>query len=222
MAAQVSAVFIHGVGTQKAGYSADAQKWLASGLPRGAPAGSFQEVLWAPVLDALEKKMMASVHKGGSKNRPMQRLVIETLADALCYQSSSVPIFDLIDNAYVRTRSDSVYIFGHSLGALLAVEWLRTRNRVDPKKLITFGCNLQLFHLGDDSWKAPAQVSMPNKWVNCFDDADMLGWPLRGWLPQVRDVEVRVGSWWQRWNGMSHTGYFVDKTFWRSIIPSLL
>jgi pimeloyl-ACP methyl ester carboxylesterase len=221
MAQQVHAIFIHGVGTQKAGYSDFAQKQLSAGLPRGTFLNA-QEVLWAPVLDKLETTMLKSVKKNGSRNKLLQRVVVETLADALCYSNSSGPIFDLIDAAYARTRADTVHIFGHSLGALLAVEWLRTRERTDPRKLVTFGCNLQLFHLGDDAWRAPPQVSVPNKWVNCFDDADMLGWPLRGWLPHVKDVEVNVGSWWQRWNGLAHTGYFTDKTFWRSTIPTLL
>lgn len=216
----ISGLFIHGVGTQKPGYSAKAQAWLSAGLPGGRLALYGQEVVWADILDDLETKMMRDVGKRGSSNHPAQRLVMETLADALCYRNRQEAIFARLDTAYARTRADEVYIFAHSLGGLLAVEWLRARPRAKVAKLVTFGCNLQLFHLGGE-FESPAQIAMPDTWVNAFYDRDMLGWPLRGWLPQVSDVELAVSGW-LGWTGLAHIEYFSDTRFWKKTLPKVL
>ena len=211
-------LFLHGVGTQRAGYSAKAREWLTGVLP----AFASQEVVWAPVLDAFETDMLATVKRGGSNNRPMQRFVVNVLADALSYRHRQDQIFELIDQSYCRLRAPGgVTIFAHSLGALLALEWLRARPTVQVDKLVTFGVNLQLFYLGGD-FVSPAQVAAPGCWVNAFSDTDALGWPLRGWLPHVRDVEVNVGGLFSRWNGLAHTAYFDSRRFWRNTVPSLL
>lgn len=216
---QVHGIFIHGVGTQEAGYSNKAQKLLAASLSKQGADFYGQEVLWAPVLDDVEGKMLGEVGRRGSSNRPLQHLVVETLADALCYRNKQEPIFDLIDSAFIRTRADEVHIFAHSLGVLLSVEWMRSRQLAKVERLHSFGCNLQLFHLGGP-FVVPQQIDRKSAWVNYFDGQDMLGWPVSGWVPGVKDTKVNVGAWWQRWNGLAHIGYFEDTKFWRDIVPT--
>lgn len=210
-------MFVHGVGSQAAGYSTHAQKWFASKVPNFY--GS--EALWSPVLDRYENKMMKEVARKGSSTRPAQKLVVQTLADALCFQNRKEEIFDVLDQAYVRLRADEVHIFAHSLGVLLVLEWMRSREKVRVAKLFSFGCNLELFNLGAETkFVTPPQVDMPGKWVNAFDPSDMLGWPLRSWLPAVHDIEVNVGSILTSWNGLAHTGYFHEKSLWLRTFPN--
>ncbi len=123
------ALFLHGVGQQTAGYSHKAQLKLATSLQKRGVQLYGQEVLWSPVLDHYEAQMAREVGRRGSKNRPLQRLVVGTLADALCYQNRREDILDLVDQAYLKLRCETVTIFAHSLGCLIAADWMRSRNR---------------------------------------------------------------------------------------------
>lgn len=211
-------LFVHGVGTQAAGYSNYAQKWLSAA--REPNKTYMREVLWAPVLDSAERAMMREVSRRGSAGRPLQSLVVETLADALCFRNRLDQIFYQLDLAYARLRAPGpVSIFAHSLGVVLALEWLRERPGVEVARLHSFGTNLQLFHLNrEGEFVAPSQLRGAGVWINYYDRHDMLGFPVRGWLPQVQDIEVNVGGWFTRWNGLSHTGYYTSKGFWQKAV----
>lgn len=218
----VNAIFIHGVGTQERGYSSSAQLWLARALAARGRQLYAREVLWSPILDRYENEMMREIRARGSAVRPAQRLVVGTLADALCYGNRREEILELVDRAFASLRSSSCYVFAHSLGGVIATDWLRTRAGAKIDRLITFGCNLQLFSLGaKEAWKCPPQVSARGKWVSAFDEDDMLGYPLAGWQPHVIDVEVSVGGL-LGGTGLAHTAYFTDEGFWRETVPQLL
>lgn len=209
-------LFVHGVGSQKEGYSSKAQKWLAAARE---PADSYgQEVLWSQVLDGPERAMMREVGRRGSKNHPTQRLVVETLADALSFRNRLPSLLERFDLAYARLRApdNKVNIYGHSLGVVLSLEWLKARPQVQVGKFISVGTNLQLFHLGrEGDFVPPVQLaSRPGVWVNYFSSSDMLGFPVGGWLPYVTDIEENVGGWFTKWNGLSHTAWWGDKSFW--------
>ena len=219
----VHAIFVHGVGEQDGSYADAARRNLQGALrARGSELYS-STVLWAPVLDVHQRKMSAAVAKRGSSNRPSQRLVMGTLADALSYRHHADQISALMDDAYMRLRADEVVIFAHSLGGLLTVDWLRSRTRARVAQFHTFGCNLELFYQGaEDKFDCPAQLRPSAKWTNYFDEDDMLGWPLRGWLPQVDDIEVSVGGLLSGWWGLSHTAYWDDSALWCRTIPAAL
>jgi len=209
-------LFCHGVGKQTEGYSSAAQKWLSAARePHGGTYGS--EVLWSQILDAPEQAMMREVGKRGSANRPLQRLVVETLADALSYRNRLPALLERFDMAYARLRApDAINLYCHSLGVVLGVEWLRQRPSVRVNKFISFGVNLQLFHLGaEGQFVSPPQLARAGVWESYFSDTDCLGFPIRGWIPQATDTEVEVGGWFTRWNGLSHLAYWDDKAFWK-------
>jgi pimeloyl-ACP methyl ester carboxylesterase len=216
----IAALFIHGVGQQTADFADRAQRWLAGALSARGCTLYGRSVHWAPILDAPQQAMAAAVKRGGSAGRPAQGLVIRTLADALSYGHHRDAIHYVMDYEIRQLRADNVVIFAHSLGALIACDYLRSRTGVKVDKLVTFGCNLELFYQGAEaSFVVPPQVDAPGKWVNAFDEDDMLGWPVRAWLPKVRDVEVSVGGLLTGWWGLSHTAYFADKRFWTSTVP---
>lgn len=222
MGQPVHALVLHGVGTQKAGYSDLAVKRLAAALSQRGQVLYAHEVLWSPVLDRYEEEMLRAVEGRGSSGRPAQRLVVETLADALCYQNRREEILELVDHAFASLRASSAVIFAHSLGGLIATDWLRSRAGAKVDHLFTFGCNLQLFHLGSAGrWDCPRQVGTVGQWTNLFDPEDMLGYPLGAWLPHVLDVRVEVGGL-LGGTGLSHIEYFTDKQFWGETIPNLL
>jgi pimeloyl-ACP methyl ester carboxylesterase len=221
MGQAVHAMFIHGIGSQKRGYSDYAAKSLATALARANIELYTQEVLWAPILDTLEDRMLYDISRAGSSSKPLQRLALGTLADALCYPSRREDILGTVDAAFMRLRADRCWVFAHSLGGLIATDWLRSRERARVHQLVTFGCNLELFALGTQ-WACPKQLSGPGRWTNLFDADDMLGYPLSRWQKQVRDVEVSVGPLWSGWTGLSHIEYFDDSKLWGKTVPALI
>lgn len=223
---EVCAVFVHGVGHAKAGFSSYAQRRLRAALkPRGLELHS-QEVLWGAEIDHAEAAMMVQVGKLGSANAIVQRESIGAGADALSYPAFRDNIMGLMDEAYARTRADTVTIFAHSLGCLVACDWLRSRSLVRAR-LVSMGCNLQLFALAPDSigqtWACPMQLKAPGAWTNLWSRPDALGWPVHGWQPQVRDVEVprAIWSWSRIVPALAHTDYWKTERIWSSTVPGL-
>lgn len=216
------ALFIHGVGEQAHDFAADSIKHLRKAVSPLYAAS----VHWAPLADRHEHEFMRKIERKGSKGNMLQRLTIGTLTDALAYQSNQrlrEEIHYLIDLEYSKLRVNDATIFCHSLGGLIFLDYLRSRPGAQIGKLVTFGCNVGLFHMGM-RFECPRQVSKPGSWLNLFDREDMLGYPLAVSrdMAHVKDVEVSVGGWLTGWTGLSHVAYFGDRTFWRETVPSHL
>jgi pimeloyl-ACP methyl ester carboxylesterase len=219
----VHALFVHGIGQQDSKFADQAQKRLAAALsPRGVTLYG-RSVHWAPLLDTVEAKALRQTKRLGAHGKLMQRVTMGTLADALSYRHHQVGINYLMDYETKQLRADEIHIFGHSLGCLLVADYLRSRTGVKVAHLYTMGCNLQLFFLGaEDQFDCPQQLKATGKWTNLFSPNDAIGFPLRAWLPQVRDVEVSVGNIFTKWWGAAHGAYWGDKRLWSDTIPGLL
>ncbi len=213
-------IYIHGVGRQDKGFSAFAQKRMRKSLRNRGLTHHGQEVLWAPVLDDLQDRMLADVKKLGSKGNLTQQLVIGTLSDALNYHNRKEQIFALIDVAIARLRSDSVHICAHSLGVVLALEYLMSRTSV-AATMTSFGTNAQLFQIGARA-SCPLTLKGPNRWRNAFYEADMLGFPVSSWMPQVKDYKLSKPFWSISTivPGLSHNDYWKDSDFWSRFVPA--
>lgn len=218
------AVCVHGIGHRTPSNFADkAMKRLSAALePRGVRLYA-RSVHWGPILDAPQEKLLKQLQKYGSKGRPIQRIAVESLADALSYRDYQTTINHLFHYEISRLKATGpVLFFAHSLGVVLTTDYLRA-NPEQPARLVSFGTNLNLFNIGSmDTWACPPQLAGVGKWTNIFSDTDALGFPLRGWLPQVRDVEENVGGLLTRWNGASHGAYWTDASLWSKTMPGLL
>jgi hypothetical protein len=216
---ELHAIFVHGVGQQKSGFSAHAQRKLAAALKLRGITLHAQEVLWAPVLDKLEAQMLRDVGKLGSANNAAQKLTVGTLADALAYPNRREAILDLADAAFARLRSNEVHIFAHSLGVVVATDWLRSRPPVNAT-LTSFGANIALFNLGG-TFVCPNQLRAERRWRNAFYASDFLGFPLRGFQEQVDDIRLTKPFWSKSTiiPGLSHLDYWQDSRLWSSTIP---
>jgi hypothetical protein len=212
-------MFVHGVGEQRRGYSSAARSRMGAALALRGIMMHSQEVVWAPVMDALEAKMMADVGKLGSRNNMVQRFDIGTAADANSYPNCREQIMDMMDGAFIRLRTDTVHLFCHSLGAMVACDWLRTRKTVRAT-MTSFGCNMQSFYLGAD-FDCPKPLRGLNRWRNLFYRDDGFGWPIAKWQSQVEDVEIskplfRLST---LVPALSHLDYWADSRLWGSTIP---
>jgi pimeloyl-ACP methyl ester carboxylesterase len=218
----MKALFIHGVGRQDPDFANDARHWLR-------PAVSepwFQSVYWAGMADRVQNRFMKDVEARGSKLNPSQKLVIGTLADALMYRSENDlqrKLFGLLDYHSDRFGGADYTVFAHSLGGLIFTDWLRTRPEQKRVRLVTMGCNIGLFTLGNH-FQPVKQLEVPNHWINVYSPRDMLGFPLTvdPNLKHVHDVEVSVGGWFRGWTGLAHTLYWSDEDLWRITLPKLL
>jgi hypothetical protein len=216
---------IHGVGEQTSSFAEDARYNLRKGLREKGWQLHCTQVHWAPLADRVQRKFLKSVEAKGSRGNMTQKLVVGTLADALMYRSSpelQQQIFHIIDQQ-IWMLGEPVTIFAHSLGGLIATDYLRARPSCKNVKLVTFGCNIGLFTLGAN-FDCPQQLRRPNSWVNLYAKSDMLGFPVAvdPALKHVQDVQVSVGRWWQGWTGLAHVRYWDTDRLWRRTIPKLL
>lgn len=222
---------IHGVGEQGPDFAVPARIALKRALAGRKLDLWARSVHWAPYADIPQKRYLASVEAAGSRGNATQRLVVGTLADALMYHTNErlrSNLFRLLDRHLVSLGHANdlrrpTTIFAHSLGGLIATDWLRARPDVSGVQLVTFGCNIGLFTLGE-SFEPVPQLRAPGSWVNLFSPRDMLGFPLAvdPALAHVLDVKIGVGGWFTGWTGLAHVRYWDDKKLWSRTIPNLL
>ncbi len=218
----VYGLFVHGVGTQSAGYSIKAQEHLAKGLYKRGIQLYAREVLWAPLMDLRSKAFMQRIEKQGHAANMLTNLFVNTFSDATSYRADNAvttQIQYLIDYEIAKLRGVPLYIFAHSLGGLIMSDYLTTRNMVRPQKFVTFGCNIPIFCLGQP-YVCPPQLLGPTRWWNYFDHEDMLGYPLHEepGMQHVRDRGVSTGGLAIGNTGLSHITYFNDASFWEKTV----
>lgn len=208
-------MFIHGVGTQEKTFAHDARRLLRAALAARGVKCHFESVHWAPLADRVENAFMRDVKDRGSSGGPAQQLAVKTLADALMYARNVAlqrDIFRCITDAKLRFGSHPYCVFAHSLGGLIATDYLRSMGDCAGIKLVTLGCNIGLFNLGMSFNAIPGLTD----WTNFYDDDDVLGFPLAGdpSLRFVRDKTVSVGA-----TGLAHIRYWGDRPLWSETVP---
>jgi pimeloyl-ACP methyl ester carboxylesterase len=226
---EVSAIFVHGVGEQTHDFASAARKQLSGALAVKGVKLRAASVHWAPLADQLEHNFLRNAQLRGSTGNLTQRLVVGTLADAIAYQASErlrEQIAYLIDYEYTRLRVPEVHVFAHSLGGLISLDWLRTRNNVRPAHLWTLGCNVGLFNLGRQ-FDCPLSVAGAGRWSNLFYPSDLLGFPLQAQpgFGHVQDVAIRSAGFWRMSTivpGLRHLDYWSDSRLWGDTLPGLM
>jgi pimeloyl-ACP methyl ester carboxylesterase len=219
------ALFIHGVGEQENDFSDEARRRLRQACHDRGTSLYPLNVHWAPLADRPQQRFLKSVKALGSNDNMTQRLVIGTLSDALMYCTNAEfrkQIFALMDQQVWMLGGKDFTIFAHSLGGLIATDYLRARPHITGVRMVTMGCNLGLFTLGQ-SFK-PVQALCASEWHNLYSGRDMLGFPLSvdPGLTHVQDLEVSVGGWFKGWTGLAHIRYWDDAKLWEKTIPRLL
>ncbi len=218
---------IHGVGEQTSSFAADARHHLRQACMKQGAQLHCTQVHWAPLADRHQKKFLEGVESHGSKGNMAQKLVIGTLADALMYRSNpelQEQIFYMIDQQ-IWMLGAPVVICAHSLGGLIAADYIRARPKLKRIKLLTFGCNIGLFTLGS-TFDCPPQLRQPNAWLNFYYASDLLGFPLAVDPALDHVIDVELGRKWLSWSrvvgGLAHLDYWGDTRFWSKTVPALL
>jgi pimeloyl-ACP methyl ester carboxylesterase len=225
----VYAIFIHGVGEQNSHFADYAQRKLSAGLSKRGYTLYARSVHWAPLMDLNSTRFLKAARAKGSVVNPAQKLVANTLSDALAYHADrpvAQQIYGVYDYEVLALRGEPVYIFAHSLGGLITCDYLRTRTKLKVARFVTFGCNIPLFYLGA-TFTPPAQVASPGTWNNLFYDSDMLGYPVSEEenLSHVVDQKIEPAPGLRFSDiipGLTHVDYFGDSRLWGETIPNVL
>lgn len=151
-----------------------------------------------------------TVLRGGESS--VDRLAAKTVGDVLAYEAEGAKIRGRLDAAYAAASGERVHILGHSLGSLVAAEWLLgadvARENGAPTEpagrhidtLVTFGSQVSLF-AELHGLRTAAGRQMPQalpvaftgkiqQWINVWHQFDPLSFVMRRViLPQAKPVE---------------------------------
>jgi hypothetical protein len=199
---KLGVLIIHGMGSQRPGYSVPMKDELERNFPVNSPSIEWEEVLWSDTLETAEIALLDAMRSAPQPlNWPsLREFVVHSFGDALAYHHHSESdstyakvhdiIRDAVDNLHSRLDADApVIVIAHSLGAHMMSNYIWDAQNGGSRSpipnllaMITFGCNIPLFSL--DFPNSVAQpITLPAKplarWFNFFDRDDVLGWPLR-------------------------------------------
>ena len=249
----VGVLVIHGMGSQTAGYSAAMWEEVSRGFPIDGPSVVREEILWSPVLQGAQIDLLDAMRDSSLDWTALREFVVHSFGDALAYHRSDAAgstyarIHDLIADAVDRLQSQlddgaPVVVIAHSLGAHMMSNyiWDAQHGKRSPisnlRAFITFGCNIPLFSLNFPDAVARPFTLLPHtsaRWLNFFDDDDVLGWPMRPLYEKnidqltaeqqatvacIQDQQINVGGLTTSWNPLSHQEYWTDNDFTGPVI----
>ncbi len=141
-------------------------------------------------------------------------------------------------------------ILAHSLGSVIISNYLwdlwQPSSSEDPPLnpqtalekgetlagLVTFGSPIALWSLRYANFGEPIPFphselgtrypKTPGRWLNFFDQDDILAYPLKGINPKykqvvTKDLQISVGNLFTGWNPMAHTEYWTDDEFTKPV-----
>ncbi len=248
---------VHGIGNQPKNFSEGFQKELLAkfnaalddltkdySLSRSAAPEplNFIPGWWAPVMNATRREMEKRIYK--KKVTFLREFGIGFMGDVVAYQGR--PVYYEIHRclaeslrAHLKTRSGHLTIIAHSLGSVIASDFVYDHTikigktfkdgfGVAFSNFFTLGSPLVLYAMRSaqpeefspakvlDHFDRPVRIeSDAGYWLNLFDDDDIIGHPIkpvnRFYQEAVTaDLVVDVGDLLTRWNPLSHVHYWDD------------
>lgn len=151
----------------------------------------------------------------------LRRWFIDYAGDAIAYRPGSA-LHQMIHDKLHATlnRINGQYIIvAHSLGTVIASDFLWDLSQTEPETLnrlgclITLGSPLAIWGLQYPNGGEPVNVP---KWLNVYSPEDIIGYPLKHQnekyeaLIGLEDIPFRAGGLLTRWNPASHAEYLYD------------
>ncbi|MCX2862256.1 hypothetical protein OOZ63_10425 [Paucibacter sp. PLA-PC-4] len=174
--------------------------------PLGGPAGGG-------ITDWLLDRMTGYVRR---RRGSLTDLAGPAAGDILRYQARGEEVRGLIGSRV--NQSGARVLLAHSLGGIAAVDWLALGARpIDA--LITVGSQAAFFYEIDALVSLRFGTSLPSffpqRWLNIYDESDMLSYPATGIFPgYVQDLRVDNGEPFPE----SHSAYFGNR---RDVWPAV-
>jgi len=201
---KVGVLILHGVGIQKAGYSASLQAGVNELLERVGLAQdqiAYQEVLYSDIFGEQQKERSEYLINTSGRfqfiSRMIRKLLIFVLSDAVSYRARYKRVHKRISENIITLQSqlrDSapVIIVAHSMGIIAISDYIYDLQKKkhseenyseinNLKAMITFGCNIPLFEMGH---LTPISIKRPDSdadkkeffWKNFYSPFDVLGY----------------------------------------------
>lgn len=192
MSRDIGVIVIHGMGSQRPGFSAGLIEAVSKRLGDKETRLQWQEVHWANTLKSQESRlwehMLGATDSEGSPIpldwRSVREFVVHNFGDALAYHRDPRPasayhrIHQVVSagvsalKASLADPDDPVVVIAHSLGGFIMSNYIWDRQRGDADdefepipnltSMITFGCNIPLFSL---SFGDPTPIDVPGRGV---------------------------------------------------------
>ena len=198
---------------------------------------------WGPVTEAIQEELERRIFR--SKVDFLRWFGMRIMGDVVAYRGPAVyqEVQRALEEdlrSGVRPESGHLTVVAHSLGAVVASDFLYDHTLKIGRLLAdTFGVGFSnFFTLGSplvlyamqspgegafdagrvlDRFDRPVRVESPTGvWMNVFDDADIIGYPIRA-INQAHteavtaDVCTGVGTFLSRGNPLSHGRYWSDR-----------
>ena len=113
----------------------------------------------------------------------IMRWVLDRGGDLLTYNKVQEKAFDRLDS-YVSSVQGEVILIAHSLGSVLAYEYIIKRRPSKVIKLITLGSPLDRNPVKKRVLsRVKSQTTLPIWWLNVWGDVD----PVVCWIPNIKD-----------------------------------
>jgi hypothetical protein len=229
-------IIIHGMGNQLKGYSNEFQNLIKEKYQVKGYSSTdlvFKEVLWSQLVQQQEEILFENT-KHNLSFLGLRKFIIYTLGDVIAYQKTGTgngfyeKVHELIYETYLESlieieNGGEIVFVAHSLGAAILSNFIydnqKSRNDIKFKRIISFGTTIPLWALRHPNMDKPINIVNGQKWINMFDNDDILGYPLSEISKEYKllnisglleDKEVNVGSILTSWNPLSHSAYWTD------------
>jgi len=214
-------------------------------LPAALPSDTVNIIpgRWGPVTEAIQEELERRIFR--NKVDFLRWFGMRIMGDVVAYRGPAVyqEVHRALEEdlrSGVRPESGHLTVVAHSLGAVVASDFLYDHTLKIGRPLAdTFGVGFSnFFTLGSplvlyamqspgeepfdagrvlDRFDRPVRVESPTGvWMNVFDDADIIGYPIRA-INQAHteavtaDVCTGVGTFLSRGNPLSHGRYWSDR-----------
>jgi hypothetical protein len=190
MAGQLGILVIHGVGSQRSGYSGEMIREISGRLGEHASMVVWEEIVWTDILAPREHDLLSWMKKAkDAEGSPIEldwskirKFLLHNVGDALAYHRNQDPdsayaqIHSVVDQKLQALRGSlddlaaPIVVIGHSLGAHIMSDYIWDRQHgvgsLQPiptlVSMITFGCNIPLFSL---SFDIAEPIDLPGKGI---------------------------------------------------------
>lgn len=175
---QIDVIVVHGMGQQdQAAYTDQVLAFVAGiqgHLGAAAPQLVAVPVYWADLLNGLEDRYYQAI-KPETDQGPLRELMVRYMADNVAYREQQARIQNRLGSAVGASGNDKLLV-GHSLGSVIAYDYLLQPGASDPIKwFVSMGSQIALWHMQEAVGGA---LNVRRPWLNIVAEDDIFGYPV--------------------------------------------
>ena len=153
-------------------------------------------------------------------NKTIRKFVFENIGDAVTYRQPEIykQITDKLTALLTSLEGQKIVIIAPSLGGQIIMDYIWDGQKGKHAEanidiFITNGCNIPVFVSGLSKIE---HIKQDFLWLNYYDFADVLGFPLRPLDYEAKDIRIKT-----RFSLFSHLRYWHNNKFIKSITEAI-